>query len=148
MKKLVVIAIMLLATGSAFAQAAGPAPKAASEATLESRVNQRITQMHQRLKIMPAQASAWDAFAQVMRDNVTSIDSAYKERAATIETMSAPDNMRNFAQIEESRAQNVQHLATSFQVLYDTMSDEQKKTADAMFRRYGDRPEGRKPASK
>jgi hypothetical protein len=53
--------------------------------------------------------------------------------------MSAPDNMRNFAQIEQARAQGVQNLAASFETLYGTFSEDQKKIADAMFRHYEDR---------
>jgi len=99
-------------------------------------VDQRITEMHQRLKITPAQEANWAAFAKVMRDNAAATEDAYKERRANIATMSAPDNMRDFAQIEQARAQGVQNLAASFQTLYDGMSDDQKKLADAMFRNY------------
>jgi periplasmic protein CpxP/Spy len=147
------LAVMSLAIGPVVAQSAAaapapaPGPNAASGATVEARVNQRVAQMHQRLKITPAQESAWEAFAKVMRDNVTSTDDAYRQRAATIATMSAPDNMRNFARIEQDRAQGVQTLAASFQALYDTLSDDQKKIADTMFRHYGDRAAAHRPAS-
>jgi hypothetical protein len=46
--------------------------------------------------------------------------------------------MRNFAQIEQAWAQGVQTLAATFQTLYDTMSDNQTKAADAMFRHHCD----------
>jgi periplasmic protein CpxP/Spy len=104
--------------------------------------------MHANLKITPAQEAAWDAFAQVMRDNVTATDQAYKQRSESLATMSAPDNMRNFAEIEQARAQGVQKLATTFQNLYDTLSDDQKKIADTMFRHYGNHRAGHKPAPK
>ena len=137
MNKFAVFAVMLLASGPALAQPAAPPPAAASGATVESRVDQRAAQMHRRLKITPEQEAAWNAFAKVMRDKVTSTDEAYKQRAASIATMSAPDNMQNFARLEQARAQGVQNLTTAFQTLYDMLSDDQKKTADAMFRHYG-----------
>jgi periplasmic protein CpxP/Spy len=176
LRKFTMLATMLLATGSAFAQAPAPtsntptsntpasntpasstpaantptsgtpahatrvatSPAAVPAKGLESgpRVDQRITEMHQRLKITPAQEANWAAFAKVMRDNAAATEDAYKERRANIATMSAPDNMRDFAQIEQARAQGVQNLAASFQTLYDGMSDDQKKLADAMFRNY------------
>jgi periplasmic protein CpxP/Spy len=163
MKTFAMFGVMLLAAGPAFAQTAttgpaptgpaptGPAPTGsvpkapavhaavAKAPSMEARVEQRIVQMHQRLKITAAQQPAWDGFAQMMRENVTSIDQAYTTRRTTVATMSAPDNMRNFAQIEQDRAAGIQKLATSFQTLYDGMSDEQKQTADAMFRNYGER---------
>jgi protein CpxP len=165
MKKFVMLGAMLLATGPALAQTQtpptsapapapiAPAPRAPSQAAASpapagARVDQRIAQMHQRLKITPEQEPAWQGFAQVMRDNVTSIEKAYAERRASIATMSAPDNMRNFAQIEQERAAGIQRLADAFQKLYDSMSDEQKKIADAMFRHYEVRGPGHKKAPK
>jgi periplasmic protein CpxP/Spy len=168
MKKFAVLGMMLLATGPVLAQtlvppanmpaATGSVPnrpatkasptKATNATTVEARVDQRIMRMHQRLKITAEQQPAWDAFAQAMRDNVTSIEQAYKGRQASIATMSAPDNMRNFAQIEQNRAEGIQKLAASFQTLYDAMSDDQKKTADAMFSRYGDHGPGQRKAPK
>jgi hypothetical protein len=138
-------ALVLLTTGPVFAQATAPAPAskapsastAAPASTVAARVDQRIARMHQQLKITPEQETAWNAFAQVMRDNVTATDDAYKKRAASLATMTAPENMANFAQIEQARAQGVQNLATAFQTLYAGLSDDQKKIADAMFRQYG-----------
>ena len=138
---MVLPAMVLAGTGPALAESASPAP-------VDARVDKRITQMHQQLEITPAQQPAWDAFTQTMRENMTTIETANKERKAAVPTMSAPDNMRNFAQIERDRADGVQKLAASFQVLYDTMSDDQKKTADVMFRDYGERGVPRKKGSK
>jgi hypothetical protein len=147
MKKFTMLAAMLLATGPALAQqpaaptpkaAATAAPKATPAATAEAQVNQRAAQMHAQLKITQAQEAAWDAFAQAMRDNVTSTDEAFKQRTASLATMSAVDNMKNFAQIEQTRAQGVQNLATAFETLYGGLSDDQKKTADTLFRHYGE----------
>jgi periplasmic protein CpxP/Spy len=158
MKKLALLATLLLSVGPVAAQPAAPAPdagtptaaapKAANTPTVEARVNQRIAQMHQRLKITPDQEATWNGFAQVMRENVTSNDHAYRARSASIATMSAPDNMRNFAEIEQARAQGIQNLAAAFQTLYDGMSDGQKKTADTLFRHYADRAAAGRKAAK
>jgi periplasmic protein CpxP/Spy len=148
-KNFATFAIALLMSGPVFAQtaapaaapAATPAPKAApneaNASSVAARVDKRIAHMHAQLKITPEQETAWNAFAQVMRTNVTATDDAYKQRSATLATMSAPDNMANFAQIEQARAQGIQNLATAFQTLYSGFSDDQKKIADTMFRRYG-----------
>jgi hypothetical protein len=121
----------------AAAPAATPAPKASSASSVAARVDQRITRMHAQLKITPQQEDAWNAFAQVMRTNVTTTDDAYQKRTESLATMTAPENMANFAQIEQARAQGVQNLATAFQTLYNGFSDDQKKIADTMFRHYG-----------
>jgi len=163
MRSFALLGIMLLAAGPALAQTEtppsnapapnGPAPKAAvtkaaKPATTEDRINQRITQMHQRLKITPEQQPAWDEFAQTMRDNAMWTEQAYKDRRASVPNMSAPDNMRNFAQIEQARADGVKKLTTSFQTLYDGMSDDQKKRADALFRGYAEHEAAHRKAAK
>jgi periplasmic protein CpxP/Spy len=158
MKKFVMLGVILLGAGPALAQtqapaAIAPAPRAPSSAATNSAsasawIDQRIAQMHQRLKITPEQEPAWQAFAQVMRDNMTSIEKAYADRRASVATMSAPDNMRDFAQIEQERAAGIQKLAGAFQTLYETMSDDQKKIADGMFRHYEIRGPRHKQASK
>ncbi|WP_428492718.1 Spy/CpxP family protein refolding chaperone [Rhodopila sp.] len=163
MKTFALLATLSLAATPAFAQtpAQTPAPSqtpapatrapssgTARPASKESQVDQRITQMHRRLKITPQQEPAWKAFAQTMRDNATSTDQAYKDRRASIATMSAEQNMQNFAQIVQARAQGVQNLSVSFQTLYDAMSDSQKQAADNLFRHYADRAEARKQAPK
>ena len=50
--------------------------------------------------------------------------------------MSAVDNMQSYAQIEQQRAQDMQKLVPAFQTLYSSLSDQQKKTADQIFRNY------------
>ena len=160
MKMFAMVTLALLTTGPVLAQTAPPAaapaatsaPKAASGptggSTIVARVDKRIARMHERLKITPAQETAWKAFAQVMLANVTATDDAYRQRSTTLATMSAPENMANFAQIEQARAQGIQNLATTFQTLYSDLSDDQKKIADAMFRQFGSHPGGQKHGSK
>ena len=153
MKSFAMLAVMLLVSGPVLAQqpaatAAGPAPKAAGDATGAAGVDQRAAQLHQRLKITPEQEPAWKAFEQAMRDNVTSTDKVYKDRSTSLATMSAVDNMKNFAQIEQARAQGVQNLAAAFETLYNGLSDDQKKTADTMFRQYGEQRAAKRHAPK
>ena len=104
--------------------------------TMESLVNRRITDLHGRLHITQDQSQQWDQFAQQMRDNARNIDQAYQRRAQKIGSMSAIDNMQSFADIEQQRAQDMQKLVPAFQALYASLSDQQKQTADQLFRNY------------
>lgn len=99
-------------------------------------LDERIQTMHQRLHITPEQEGAWNGFAQVMRDNANAIEQDYRQRSDTLGNLSAADNLRNYARIEQDRAQGVQRLSAAFDTLYGQLSDQQKKTADAMFRHY------------
>jgi hypothetical protein len=71
-----------------------------------------------------------------MRDNAADIDNAYRQRAEKINSMNAVDNMQSYASIEQTRAQDVQKLVPPFEKLYASLSDSQKKEADALFRNY------------
>ena len=104
--------------------------------TMESLVNRRIADLHSRLHITQDQSQQWDQFAQQMRDNARNIDQAYQQRAQKIGTMSAVDNMQSFADIEQQRSQDMQKLVPAFQGLYASLSDQQKQTADQLFRNY------------
>lgn len=138
------LAAMLLATApalapAALAQSAEPSPAEHAPAkpdTYHASLDQRINSMHQRLQITPDQETVWNAFAGTMRNNADMIEQAYKKRASQLNTMTAPENLQDYAQIEQDRAQNIQKLSASFDALYAQLSDQQKKTADTMFRRY------------
>jgi hypothetical protein len=104
--------------------------------TIESLVERRIADLHSRLHITPQQSQQWDQFAQVMRDNAKAMDTIYQQRAGRLGSMTAVDNMQSYAQIEQERAQDMQKLVPAFQTLYGSLSDQQKKTADQMFRNY------------
>lgn len=116
--------------------------------SMESLVERRITDLHSKLHITPAEGQQWDQFAQVMRDNAKSLDDMYRARASKISGMSAVDNMESYADIENQRAQGVQKLVPAFQSLYASLSDQQKKTADQLFRSYSAKAQPTRHASK
>lgn len=108
--------------------------------SLESLVDRRIADLHSKLHITPEQSAQWDQFAQVMRDNAKQMDQMYQDRAKSFSTMSAVDNMQSFAQIEQQRADGMQKLVPAFQAVYSSLSDQQKKVADQLFRNYSEHP--------
>jgi protein CpxP len=120
---------------------ASAAPKAKAAVKPESRadrVEQHITQLHTQLHITPAQQGVWDQFAQVMRENAKNMGETLGHRGTTYASMNAAENMQSYAQVAEVHAQDTQKLAAAFQTLYGSMSDEQKKNADAVFRARAD----------
>jgi periplasmic protein CpxP/Spy len=122
------------------------APRQPGE-TMQSLVERRITDLHSKLHITSAQSQQWDQFAQVMRDNAKDTDMGYQQRAEKLGTMTAVDNMQSSAQIEQQRAQDMQKLVPAFQTLYASLSDQQKKTADDLFRNYAARAQSRHQAA-
>jgi hypothetical protein len=114
--------------------AATVAAKSGAHSNMRETLDQRIADLHAKLLITPAQQLQWDAFTQVMRDNANSMEQTFQQRVAAMQAMTAPENMQSYAQIAASHATDMQKLVPAFQALYDSMSDSQKKTADAVFR--------------
>jgi protein CpxP len=114
-------------------------------------VEQRISEMHAQLKITDQQSQQWDAYAQTMRDNAHSTDQAFRDRAQKLPSMNADDAMKSYAALAQLHADNMQKLATAFSALYGTLSDDQKKITDKLFRNeHGKRhaaPHKHKPAA-
>ncbi len=99
-----------------------------------------IATLHRQLGITTAQESAWNAFAQVMRDNAARFHDTIEQRRAKLATMSAPDNMQSYADLITQRAQDLQALNMAFRTLYNGLSDAQKKAADTLFRQSDNHP--------
>ena len=121
------------AVAPASAQLAVPG-KAAAGGNVQARTEQRIAELHAKLKISSAQQAQWDSFAQVMRDNATRMDASFQNRVEGMPTMTAVDNMQSYADFAEQHAQDVQKLVPAFKALYDSMSDAQKRMTDQVFR--------------
>lgn len=117
-------------TAPGSATAAAPA----TQQSMAARVDQRIKELHAKLQITPAQEQEWQKFAQTMRDNAQKMDQAFESRVDQMQSMSALDNMRSYAQISQQHAQDVQALLPPFEALYASMSENQKHTADQVFR--------------
>ena len=119
-----------LAASPAAAQAAAPQPSAATQAAVE----ERIRTLQSQLGITEAQMPLWNAFAQAMRENAASTDALFAQRAGSVATMSAVENMHSYAQIARAYADNTERLATAFDSLYASLTDTQKQAADTLFR--------------
>ena len=143
-RKVAAPALLLLAllSASAWAQdtAAAPSAPAAAPAAAghagkhEDFVEKRIKDLHSKLKITDQQSQQWDAFAQTMRDNAQKTDEAFRDRAQKISGLNADDAMKSYAALAQLHADNMQKLVTAFTALYGTLSDDQKATADKLFR--------------
>jgi len=131
---------VLLAQAPAGPPGAPPPPTSSKKVSAADRVETRIQDLHRNLKITPAQETQWRDFAQVMRDNEKAIDAILKERAANISKMNAIDDLRSYEKLADAHAEGLKKLVPAFEALYNTMSDEQKKNADAVFGKFEKRP--------
>jgi hypothetical protein len=96
-------------------------------------VEARIADLHKSLKITSAQEAQFKDFAQVMRDNAANIEAVNKERSTGIDGMNAVDDLRSYEKLADAHADDLKKLIPAFETLYNSMSDAQKKNADAVF---------------
>jgi len=135
-------AVLLLLPSAAMAQASpAPAP-AAKAAPANPHVEARIKSLHKALQITAAQEPQWQAVADLMRDNTKTTRALVEEREAKAKTMNAIDDLRAYEAIVDAHAAGVKKLMTAFETLYASLSDAQKKKADALFRH---RPQPSRP---
>jgi protein CpxP len=144
------VAILLLAFvalgTSSVTQAASPEPgkatagkATAGKVSKTDRVEARIKELHEKLKITPAQEDQWNAVAQVMRENAQEMDALIKARKEKAGKMTAVEDLKDYSAFADARAAGVKKLVTVFDPLYAGMSDAQKKEADALFGHHGAR---------
>lgn len=127
----------ILAQAASAEATAAPAPQESTgtaPAAVDARVEARIKAMHKKLHITAAQDTQWDAVAQVMRDNARAIGELRAQTADKTKSLTAIDHLNSFAALTDAQAAGIHKFIPAFQALYDTMSPEQKKLADAMFR--------------
>jgi chromosome segregation ATPase len=100
----------------------------------EQSVDQRISTLHEQLKITPAEETKWDAVAQTMRDNAADMEKLAASKASqSQEGMTAVEDLQTYMQFAQAHVDGLKKLTASFQALYDSMPDSQKKIADEVF---------------
>ncbi|HXE17342.1 MAG TPA: Spy/CpxP family protein refolding chaperone [Stellaceae bacterium] len=99
-------------------------------------VEQRITSLHKALKITADEETLWNGVAQAMRENATAMDKLFADTQAT-PPQTAVEDLKVYQQIAQAHVDGLKNLIASFDALYATMPDTQKKVADNVFRTSG-----------
>jgi len=96
---------------------------------------QRINYLHGRLRITRAQEPLWAGLTQVMRDNATALAPLLRGRFQATQGGNAIEMLGAGEKLDAAQLDGLRKFIAAFQALYDSMSDEQKKIADYVFRR-------------
>jgi len=97
-------------------------------------VEQRITNLHTALKITPDEEANWTSVAQAMRDNAAATEKLAAERTAQApQNMTALDDLKTYEKFAQAHVDGLKNLTSSFETLYKSMPDPQKKVADRVF---------------
>jgi hypothetical protein len=96
-------------------------------------IEAHIAKLHDKLNITEAQTPQWNAVATAMRDSAHNMQSLIEKQKAAGPARTAVDDLKAYQDIAQAHVDGLKNLVPAFQALYDSMSDEQKKTADAVF---------------
>ena len=113
---------------------------AATQATSDKgeTVEQRITNLHVALKIVPEEEAKWNAVAQAMRENAANMDKLVAtKRTQAPQGMTALDDLKTYQDFGQAHLDGLKNLTSAFTTLYDAMTDAQKKNADQVFQNFG-----------
>lgn len=130
---LAAVAASILATTSVFAQTpADPsaAPAARSDYRGAGRMQHRLTEVHDRLGITPAQQPQWDALVGTLRDNAVAMRANPAVQAIRSGRLDAVQEMRAAADLARQRADAMQRTLPAVEALYAVLSPEQRQMAD------------------
>ncbi|MBF0551566.1 MAG: Spy/CpxP family protein refolding chaperone [Deltaproteobacteria bacterium] len=125
--------MFLVSPSPSSAASPGPGAATAGRVSKVDRVEQRIKELHTKLKITSAQEAQWNNVTQVMRENAKTMEELIKARIDKAGTMTAVDDLKSYAAIAEAHADGIKKFIPIFEPLYAGMSDTQKKAADKLF---------------
>ena len=94
----------------------------------------QIKQLQGALNITEAQQELWNNLTKVMRENAKEMDALNKDRAESAKTMNSVEHMKFHSQTTEVHLNQLKKLIPPFEAFYASMSDQQKKTTDTIFR--------------
>jgi hypothetical protein len=100
-------------------------------------VEQRISSLHQALKITPDEETNWSAVAQTMRWNEAAMQKLIAARKAEApHDSTALDDLKTYETFNRAHLEGLKDLIASFGTLYNAMPDAQKAVADHVFQRF------------
>ena len=129
------IAAALLMASPSVSAARNPA--AAAKLSDVDRAEAGIKDLHSKLKITEAQEGLWNKVSQVMRANTKTMDSLMRVRDEKIKTMNAVEDLKSYSEVTDAQAAGLKKFISAFEALYASLSEEQKRDADRLFKTPG-----------
>ena len=137
---LVVVMVAFLSTiffanaNLSFAASSKKKSPAVAKISAVAETEARIKQLQDALNITEDQEELWNNLTQVMRENAKDMDALTKDKAENAKTMNAVEQMKLHSRITEAHLDQLEKFIPPFEALYSSMSDEQKKSTDTIFR--------------
>lgn len=103
-----------------------------------NRIEGRIAFLHAELKITPGQQPQWDKVAEVMRANSRQMEQTFQQmRGDRDKPQTAVEVIDRRARFAEMRLNAEKSFAAAFTPLYQSLTADQKQSADDLFGRFG-----------
>jgi len=128
------VTIAFASANLSHAVSADPGQKASAKALKVDRTEVRIKDLHTKLKITPAQEDLWNKVTQAMRDDAKTMDALNQARFEKVKAMTAIEDLKSYSEVAQAHADGLKNFIPVFEALYASMSDDQKKDADTLFR--------------
>lgn len=93
----------------------------------------RLAYMRAELGITAEQTAAWDDYAKAVKARVASMQETRTEMMKVMHSGSALDRLDARTKAMENMVQNLKAVRPSVEALYNALSDDQKKKADALL---------------
>jgi hypothetical protein len=136
----VLLGATILAHPLSTAHAADPGKSAAAQDATSMQgesVEQRITKLHEELKITPDEDAKWNSVAQAMRENAAKMEKLVAEkRTQAPQEKTAVEDLKTYSEFAQAHVDGLKNLTASFETLYAAMPDGQKKNADMVFQNF------------
>lgn len=131
--------IFFASANLSFAASDKKKPEADARPSAVEKAEAQIKQLENEITISKDQEELWNNLTEVMRENAKDMDALTKERDENAKTMNSVEHMKFHSQITETHLGHMKKLIPPYEAFYDSMSDEQKKVADTVFRtgKYG-----------
>lgn len=99
------------------------------------KVEARIKELHDKLGVTPDQEGKWKDVADAMRETAKDIRTAVTERSEKTadKGLTAVEELKTYAALAEAHYDGAKRIISPFEKLYDSMTPDQKKDADALF---------------
>jgi hypothetical protein len=101
-------------------------------------IEDRIAGLHDALQITSEEEPRWSEVAKAMRANAAEMQRLSEDKTdKETDNQTAVEDLTVYEQFAEAHFEGLKDLISSFETLYASMPDAQKKIADQVFRSYG-----------
>ena len=104
----------------------------------------RITELRTKLQVTAEEEARFTLVAAVMRGNAQAMEALLADREKDPDR-TAVSALRWYERLTDAHAEALKKFVPAFEALYAALSDSQRKTADAMFQQFAQRPLPHKP---